>query len=561
MKEYLKNEEFYVKIFKIILFIMPFIIGLFYEFTSYLAGMILSLYLIYIIFNKGKLKIFLNYQTVILVLIIMSYLGGIFYGIDKGTSFVGFLKFLPSIIFCIILMQFDEKKKDSFFEFIPISGMYMVCICIICKLIGILEDCFYMNERLGGFFQYSNTFALFLLMGIVVIGYKEKITKKDYINLAILILGILLTGSRSIFIFTIISILILMFSNKIIKKKILMIFLVLIVLSIGIVYFSKSSEGIGRFLTISLNSSTFLGRLLYYKDGINLILKKPFGLGYMGYFYMEPKIQTGVYVTRYIHNDFLQLALDCGIFMAIILLISMGITFFSKKTSKLQKHLTLIIFLGGMFDFNFQFLIIIFILVMTFDIYNGKEFVIDKKSIKVISSILCIIMLVFLYFTIAFFMTYINQDEIAVKMFNGNTESKTILLAEASSPEEADKIADELIEQNNMSYLAYDAKALVAAVNKDFEKVVYYKEKNLGIRKYWVSEYEDYVNLLKRAVEYYDKKDDVVNKKIYVKKIKEIPKMLASQKENTSKLAFKINDKPIFELSIETQKYINSLEE
>lgn len=46
-------------------------------------------------------------------------------------------------------------------------------------------------------------------------------------------------------------------------------------------------QSIGRYLTISLSSSTFLGGLLYVKDAVIPILTNPLGLGYQGYGYEQ----------------------------------------------------------------------------------------------------------------------------------------------------------------------------------------------------------------------------------------------------------------------------------
>ena len=51
-----------------------------------------------------------------------------------------------------------------------------------------------------------------------------------------------------------------------------------------------------RFLTTD-SLSTVWGRLLYYKDGIRLLLQKPLGVGYLGWFYLQRMIQTGVYLS------------------------------------------------------------------------------------------------------------------------------------------------------------------------------------------------------------------------------------------------------------------------
>ena len=63
---------------------------------------------------------------------------------------------------------------------------------------------------------------------------------------------------------------------------------------------------------LSLNESTFIGRIIYFKYGLRLIAKNPFGLGYLGFYYTEQFNQTAVYSVRYIHNELLQLLLDIG---------------------------------------------------------------------------------------------------------------------------------------------------------------------------------------------------------------------------------------------------------
>ena len=73
-----------------------------------------------------------------------------------------------------------------------------------------------------------------------------------------------------------------------------------------------------RLLRLTLNSSTLNGRILYWYDAVKMIVKNPLGLGYMGYFFMQPQFQTGNYVTKYVHNDILQLVLDAGIVVAVL---------------------------------------------------------------------------------------------------------------------------------------------------------------------------------------------------------------------------------------------------
>lgn len=60
----------------------------------------------------------------------------------------------------------------------------------------------------------------------------------------------------------------------------------------------KNIAFLERFYVFSIKESTFVGRLLYYYDALPVIRKNPFGLGYMGYYYIQQSIQTGVYFVK-----------------------------------------------------------------------------------------------------------------------------------------------------------------------------------------------------------------------------------------------------------------------
>jgi tetratricopeptide (TPR) repeat protein len=374
--------------------------------------------------------------------------------------------------------------------------------------------------------------------------------------------GILMTGSRSVFIFTVITLIVLFIRNKALRKFLVIVSLALVVFSIFFVVSTGSYQNFGRFLTISSESSTFLGRLLYYKDGIRLLINNPFGLGYMGYYYMEPAIQTGFYSIKFIHNDFLQIALDAGIIPFVAIVTAIVFSIFSKVLPKMEKHVLIVISVSSLLDFNLQFLIIFFILLMTLDygqVSSKAKLIKKRKKLKFSYGVLAVIAVVSLYFSVAFFAEYEENYKIAVELYPGNTAAKTKLLLKADSKEKAKDLADDILESNSMSYVSYNAKALVAAVDGKFEDMVYYKKKTLDITKYSINEYEDYIKLLKRAINYYEKIGDDTLREKYVRHVKEVPDMLKNTEEQTDELAFRVKDKPDFKLSEQTTKYIEFL--
>ncbi len=64
-------------------------------------------------------------------------------------------------------------------------------------------------------------------------------------------------------------------------------------------------ELLRRFLVLPIKSSTFRERLLYARDVLPVIFTHPLGLGYQGYLYLQGSFQTGVYQTRFVHNELL----------------------------------------------------------------------------------------------------------------------------------------------------------------------------------------------------------------------------------------------------------------
>ena len=136
----------------------------------------------------------------------------------------------------------------------------------------------------------------------------------------------------------------------------------------------------GRFLTISTQSSSLNGRLLYYFDALPVVLKNPFGLGYYGYYFSQGSFQTGVYSVVSIHNDILQFLLDIGWVPTILFVVAIVISVFSKRISYTQRLLLIVLIGHSLFDFDLQFVSMMFIIILCMDFEIGRitEFKINK---------------------------------------------------------------------------------------------------------------------------------------------------------------------------------------
>lgn len=541
---------------------IPFIYGLFYDFAVYLIAMIFIVILFVFFIKKQKIKIYFNYCFFSICILSIAALLTCIWGVDKQDSIFGFFRVLTILIFIIILMQQEELEIREYYKIIPISGVLMLIFCFIFKFIPNMFEYFYSsNGRLGGFFQYSNTFALFLLIGINILMYNVENKKSKILSIIILLIGIFLTGSRTVFILTLLTFGIYLFTGEDKKEKITLsiVLLITIILSLIVVGLTKDFQTIGRYLTTSLNSSTLWGRIIYYKDAFMLLKQNIFGYGYMGYSYIYPMVQSANYAVKFVHNDFLQLALDFGIIPMIIFLGTIIYSIFSKRTDKLQKTTLIILFLHMLIDFDLQFLIMFLILVVMQDLSKQKDFEIKIQRNVPIFIALIVVALIYAYLGIATFANYIDNNILASKMLSNYTQARVRGLINEKDLNKANKLANEIIDNNEYIKVAYNTKSLYQLKNKNYNKACEYKEKAIELDKYNPKEYEDYITLLSQILQNTVIESDEINTSKYIKKVIEIPRMIEVVKKNSTGLAIKIRDSSDIELNEQTLQYINNM--
>ena len=543
------------------LFLTPFAFGLYYEFTACLAGVFLCGYSLVVLYKRRELMLRIGVESAAVALIVFGYLFTAFWAVDRGMAWTGFLKFFPLLPFWYIWTQLNSDQRRAMFSSIPLSGITMTLISYPARWIDAMEPQFFSAGRLGGFFQYSNSFALFLLLGVIVLAFDHHRMWLRLSGMAVLLFGILATGSRTVFFVLIAVVLILGIGNKKIRWPLIGITVGLIAVSVLIAAVTGNTQTVGRFLTASLSSSTLVGRFLYYWDALPVIAGHPFGLGYLGYYYMQPEFQTGVYVVRYIHNDYLQLLLDVGWIPALGFIVALARSFFSKKNDFFRRMMMFAVGAHIFFDFDLQFLSIFFVLLMTFDCESGveKRLPLRRAAKWICTGVLCVLSAALLYFGHALFTAYRGNHERALELYPVYTESQVVLLAEASTPKRAEILADQILSQNPYVPLAYDAKALVSATRGDYAAMIWNKDRAIGIARYTAYEYEDYYHLLRRALEDCEQRGDEEQAARCREKLRALPQIMREVQESSSSLAWKIDDRPDLTLPEEALDYIDRL--
>ena len=545
----------------IVLFVSVLLIGSFNEFAGCVLSAILTVYIFLKLKKSKEITIKVNALSFSLLLICFMYGITILWAVDSGMAFIGFLKILPLLLYLITIWQ---SEKLNFEILLPYFSAVMVLISSVGMLIPFTAPFFAVAGRLAGFFQYPNTLALFLLVAEIILLGKEKFKVPDYICLAVLVFGLLYTGSRTVFIIAIVSniaALIYKFKNSFKRKAILLsgIFFVVATAVVIAVIFILNPYILKRYLSISLTESTFVGRILYWVDALPLLLKYPFGMGYLGYNYIQGTVQTGWYTVRYVHNDFLQLALDVGVIPTVVFVIAIIKTLFKKEFPFYKKIAIFSICAHSFFDFDLQFLSIFFLIILLLDHSSGKT-VIFKTNRGILNCVLCLLLVVNIYMGIHLSLAYFEQNKAADSMYPFNTDVKTALLETEKDLSHANSICDQILSQNTATPIPYSVKAKYYYSIGDFNSLIQAKRAVIERNPFKYYEYEEYCQMLINGISLYQKSGDLQSVKYCQQELVYIKKALETNIARLSELGKKIDMQPTSQLPDEILYYISQIE-
>lgn len=533
--------------------------GLFHPFICAFACSVLFIYLFYTAVKNKKYTLNINWSSVAVGIIALFYIISTFWAVDSSEAFFGIFKFLIPFLWILILMHKGEKTKEKCLALLPFFAAFMTVISTILSFIPKTENLVEIAGRLCGFFQYSNTFALFLLVSLVICVTKEKLIKIDIAVIPILIFGIFYSGSRTVFILTAFAFAVLLIFAKNKKLKIITLAAGLTVGSIvvTVALVTENFYSIGRFLTFSFTESTFVGRLLYYTDALPVILHNPFGLGFMGYYYMQGSFATGVYSVISVHNDFLQIILDIGFIPAFLFIIALIKSFFSKKQSMRNRLLIALICIHCFFDFDLQYISMFMILVLLLKTDNGKEIEISKNTPILIFCTL--ITVISLYFGIAGAFSFTGNTESALKMYPFKTSDNIVILTKTDNLTEMQKTAEKIISRNEYVSIAYSALARISFSKGNIKEMIDYKEKAIETSVFSYDEYLDYANMLIYSINMYNSAGDIQSASFCAEKLISLQQRLINNSERLSYFGKLIDDQPVTQFPQDIENYIISL--
>lgn len=529
--------------------------GGFIDCWSCVIGAAVSAVLLYLIIKNKTLKLRFNLTFCAVLIIALFYLLTSFYGVDGGESLIGFVRFLPVPLFAALLMQNDAYAK-SVRSLLPYIAAGLGLISLPLMLIPSLG--FSVDGRLGGFFQYPNTFAALLMVGELLLLAKPQKRIPDIVCALLLFGLIVLTQSRAVFVLTVLfSFVLLLISAS--KKGRIILLVAVIVLATAIVLLYpvlSKTEPFSRFLSLSVFESTFAGRLLYWRDALPLILKHPFGMGYLGYYFTEQSIQTGVYAVRFIHNDILQLLLDVGWIPTLLFAAAVLRKLFSKELKAGERLVLIALLLHICFDFDLQYAAMWFVLLILLDDQKGKSVTIrlPAPAITVAAA-----GLLTLYFAVALGLGHFGAHEASLSLYPLNTEEAVTVMTKTSDPDKMNLQAEEILRRNQFVQTAYSAKARYALSVGDVEGLMKYKKRVFEVAPFDYTEYEDYAVALIYCADLYRQSGDTQSAKACDDELLALRKQLTDLPQRLSYFGRIIQDQPKTAFPDSINDYIDAI--
>lgn len=556
-----KTENTIEKLLYATLLITPFCLGGFHLASSAVLSTALLIALFVNAWKQNDLLWYKNDSILAVSALLFGLAASAFWAVDRGMATLGFLQFFPILPFALLVMHMPAKEKDRVLESIPMSGAIMTVLSFLLRYVPTFHGFFTVQGRLAGFFQYPNTFAIFLLCGLIVCFWSDRSLHLRILCACFLLFGILVSGSRTVFILSVVAIVAfcvlrkdktsLIFAGSLLALGILIV--VIYAVEIGDV------RSVGRFLTTSLSESTLLGRILYDKDALPVILRHPFGLGYLGYYFTQHSFQTGVYSVMFVHNELLQMLLDVGWIPSLVFVCAVVENIFSKDNTPCQRMLLTVLGIHSLLDFDFQFIAVLFLFLFCMDFQKGRA-----KSIRIRKSICALagipLSLILLYFGASQGLQLFGMHHTALRLYPYLTTAQIGAMSECTDLGDANDYAQQIIARNTFVAEAYRVRAGYAYSQGDIRQFIEDGYTALERDPYNTDGYRDYGDKLLTVIHKGKSIHDQQLVQISEQALQKMQMLLEKTRQRTSALAWRINDQPDFSLSKELEEYIKLLQ-
>lgn len=472
----------------------------------------------------------------------------------------GFLKYLCILLFVVSLWQIDSEDREKLLDAIPLSAALMTFLSVFLGLFSSLHMRFYdANEDLHGFFEYANAYAVFLLMGLIILAFRHRNKLLSVFFAIPCVYGIYASNSRAVWFCSIFTALILVgyillkkADTK--KKKIILIFIASAML-IAVAVTLAATGYLEKIFNYINTDGSLNERYLYYKDALLYSLKHPFGKGAYAFYFAQPQFQSAYYYAMDVHNDYLQIMIEAGIIPSLMFIALLVMQIFSKNNAPVKKLVVMAIALHCAFDYDLQFASIFFVLTLCIDYPNIKEFKVNSKLVAVLITTVIIGMNSII--GISNFLNYTGKHDKSVYFYK-NTPSMLILMESTNQQQAGYDYAVDILSINDSVFEANNVLSNIYAQNERYDEAIEQMELVIEKDPRTMQHYKDYIDLCIEAENYYKKEGESEKAQRCTEKILSVPKQLDNLKKNTDIRGIKYGRKQKFSVGKKYIKKINS---
>lgn len=538
--------------------------GFFYEGFGAAASLFLLLLLQKRLRKNGEFQLSKNLLILGICLLPAAALITVPYAIDSGMAVLGIIKFLPAALFALLVMQEEEAQWERLILLIPPIAAAVTSICLLCGLTPLYE-LFFINKRFSGTFQYANSYAMLLLVSLLIVLFSYQYYSRILGSLMVILLttGIILTGSRAVFFLTAAGIVVWIAYSFCRQKESSRILRMWVLLIIGIValclllaFLTGHERELARFTKINWEKSTHLDRLLFLCDGLTILGQYPFGLGYKGYLFYQGAVQSGDYAVTYVHNDLLQCGLDFGIWMMVLLGIGYTAILIKRDISMRNRLILAVMAIHGLFDWDFQFAVMLMILILMSNAGRRWCMPLDKMGKVILSAMAAVLATLNLWVGSAALLEFAHCYEAAAIVYPGMTISQMQVISSHQNDSTGGEAAASICKRNDYCTIALQVMAEQAARRGDFEQMAKYGEKFVKSAKYNETGYGIYVYLLSYAVEREEAVGNQEGVLKYLRMAGQVKKTMEEAEKSFSPLAEQVLGKVKLELPDEYAAYV-----
>lgn len=539
-----------------LLLIMVPLFGGYYHFSVFLSGAALVLLLLHGVWRAGALRLPVGPEAWCLYGLCGLTLLTIPFGVSSGMAFAGSLRLAVWVLFFLYAATYTDQERADILNAVAYEGAVLSLITIAGFLYDAAAGIDDPNGRIDGFFQYANTWSLFLLACLILLALKDRRHPADWPAMAALLCGVYLSGSRGVFLL-LLPLALAWGVHRLVRLRdvktvalaaggMAAVGVLAVLLSGGLV--------LDRLRAITLSSSSLNGRLLYYLDGAEMLLRHPLGVGYGGYLYLQPLEQTGVYTLRFIHNEYLQAALDGGVLAGLLLAGLMAALLFRKGAPLRERAVVFAIAAHCLIDFDLHFTAVVFLLLLCGSGGKCRQISLPRRPVLIAGTALA---LMFGYFAAAYYMDFTGRAKAAYTMFPADLSLAENYLQTFSTVEQAEPTADRIIQMSPLSMVAWDCKFGAAARRADLPAMVEAKYNYLRLSRYRGEVYEEFTALLENACA----QGSQGELSRYLTVTENVIQQLEEVNRTTSPLAYRIVDKPQLDFSGEVLERLHQTKE